>query len=154
MLPISVTYLCRNSKIRANFSLYLERFMMESWLLPSSQIVGTMYNTVVLIRCMMWKMCRSPTLYSYLKTVIKCKWHKQGSLSSLRPLTGWGLQLFDWKSQWEKLKRRPNTVKPPLFSLVNTFNVLNLNKVMLRDKKSVSTTVNKKTIKYLCFILA
>ncbi len=33
--------------------------------------------------------------------IIECKWHKQGSLGSFRPPTGWGLHRFLWKSQRE-----------------------------------------------------
>ncbi len=63
---------------------------------PSSQISGMMYNTVVSIKCIMWKVCRSPTLCRYLKTIIDSKWQKQGSLSSFRPLTdGACTDLFD-----------------------------------------------------------
>jgi hypothetical protein len=51
VLSISVKYLCRNSKHRADFSRYLKRFMIESRLLPSSQISGRMNNTVVSIKC-------------------------------------------------------------------------------------------------------
>ncbi len=69
--------------------------------IPSSQISGRMYNTVVSNKCTMWKVCRSPILCCYLQTIIDCKWHKQGSLSSFRPPTGWGLQRFLWKSQRE-----------------------------------------------------
>ncbi len=40
----------------------LFRFMMVSWFLPLSQRSGRMYNTVVSINCVMWKVCRSPKL--------------------------------------------------------------------------------------------
>ncbi len=43
MLPISVRYLCRNTKQCAHFSRYLKRFLMESRFLPSFQISGRMY---------------------------------------------------------------------------------------------------------------
>ncbi len=104
MLPISVRYLCRNSKRRADLSRYFKWFIMESRFLPSSQISGRMYNTVVSINCMMWKVCRRPTLFRYLQTIIDFKWQKQDSLSSFRPLTGWGLHRFVWKFQREQLK--------------------------------------------------
>ncbi len=39
---------------------------MESRSLPISQISGRMYNTVVSIKCMTWKVCRSPTLIALL----------------------------------------------------------------------------------------
>ncbi len=70
MLPISVKYLCRRSKHRADLSHYLKRFIMESRSLPTFQILGRMYNTAVSIKCMMWKFCHSPTLCRYLKTII------------------------------------------------------------------------------------
>ncbi len=44
--------------------------------LPSSQITGRMYNSVVSIKCMMLKVCRSPTLCRYLQTIIEFKWQK------------------------------------------------------------------------------
>jgi hypothetical protein len=69
---------------------YLKRFIIESWFLPSSQTSGRMYNTVVSVKWMIWKVCRSPTLCRYWKTMIDFKWQKQGSQSSFRPLTGWG----------------------------------------------------------------
>jgi hypothetical protein len=47
MLLISVRYICRNTKCRADFSRYLKRFIMDSRFLPSSQISGKMYNSVV-----------------------------------------------------------------------------------------------------------
>ncbi len=50
ILPISVApvrYLCRNIKFWADFSRYLKRFIMDSRYLPSSQISGKMYNSVV-----------------------------------------------------------------------------------------------------------
>jgi hypothetical protein len=78
MLPISVRYLCRNIKRWANFSRYLKRFILDSRFLPSSQISEKMYNSVVSNKFMMWKLCRSPTLCSYLQTIIECKWQKQG----------------------------------------------------------------------------
>ncbi len=68
--------------------------------LPSSQTSGRMDNTVVSIKCMMWKVCRSPTLCRYLQTIIYFKWHEQG----FRPLRRWGLCRFVWKSQREQLK--------------------------------------------------
>ncbi len=72
-LPISVKYLYRSSKHRADLSRYLKRFIMESRSLPTFQISRRMYNTDVSIRCMMWKVCRSPTLCRYLKTIIVCQ---------------------------------------------------------------------------------
>ncbi len=144
MLPISVKYLCRNSKNRADFSHYLKRFMMDSWLLPSSQIVGTMYNTVVSIKCMMWKVCRSPTLYSYLKQLLnanginRVRWVVLG-------LSQDGACNYLIENLSEKSLNGDATLSSHLFShwLIPLMS-LNLNKVMLRDKKSVSTTVSKK----------
>jgi hypothetical protein len=101
MLSISIRYLCRNIKRRVDFSRYLKRFMIWGLFLPSSQTSGRMYNTVVSIKFMIWKMCRSPTLCRYLQTIIACKWQKQGSLSNFRFPTGWGLRQFIWESQRE-----------------------------------------------------
>ncbi len=50
---------------------------------------------------------KPPTLYRYWQKIIDFKWQKQGSLSNFRPLTGWGLHWFAWKSQRELLKGRP-----------------------------------------------
>jgi hypothetical protein len=50
---------------------------------------------------------KPPTLYRYWGPIIYFKWQEQGSQSSFRPLTGWGLHRFLWKSQWEYLKGRP-----------------------------------------------
>ncbi len=55
-------------------------------------------NTAISVRCTMWKVCRSPTLFCYLETIIDFKWQKQGSLSSFGPLRGWGMYRFVWKS--------------------------------------------------------
>ncbi len=51
----------------------------SDWFLPSSQISGRMYNTDVSIKCMMWKVFRSPTpcLCRYLQTIFECKWHNR-----------------------------------------------------------------------------
>ncbi len=35
--------------------------------------IGEVYNTVVSIKFMMWKVCRSPILCRYLQTIIECK---------------------------------------------------------------------------------
>ncbi len=43
---------------------------MKFRFLPSSQISGRMYNTVVSIKCLMWKVCRSPTLCRSLQPII------------------------------------------------------------------------------------
>jgi hypothetical protein len=97
---------------------------MESRLLPSSQISGKKYDTVVSVKCMMWKVCRSPTLCRYKYTINYFKWQKQGSLSSFRSLTGWGLHRFVWNLSENSLKgglSNNNIVNTPLFSLVNTF---------------------------------
>jgi len=64
----------------------LKRFIMKFWFLLTSQIAGRMYNTNVSIKCMMWKVCRSPTLCHYLQTTIDFKWQKQAPLSCFRPL--------------------------------------------------------------------
>jgi hypothetical protein len=53
MIPISVMYICRNNKCWADFSRYLKRFIMDSRFLPSSQISGKMYNSVVSNKFMM-----------------------------------------------------------------------------------------------------
>ncbi len=50
---------------------------------------------------------KPPTLYRYWEPSIYFKWQKQGSLSSFRPITGWGLHRIPWKSQREYLKGRP-----------------------------------------------
>jgi hypothetical protein len=79
------------------------------------QISVRMFNTVVSIKCMMWKVCRIATLCRYWETIIYFKWQTQGSLGSFRPLTGWGLHRFFWNFQREELKARPNTkFNPPL----------------------------------------
>jgi hypothetical protein len=41
-----------------------EKIYHEFQFFPSSQISGRMFNTVVSVKCMMWKACRSPTLYA------------------------------------------------------------------------------------------
>ncbi len=67
---------------------------------------------------------RNPTLCRYLQTIIECKWHKQGALSSFRPPTGWGLHRFLWKSHENSFKgdlSNATTFNPALFSLVDTF---------------------------------
>jgi hypothetical protein len=49
---------------------------------------------------------------------------ERGSRSSFRPLIGWGLHRFVWKSQRLKLTAKPiewYSLNPSLFSLVNTF---------------------------------
>ncbi len=46
---------------------------------------------------------KPPTLYRYWETIIYFKWQKQDMLSSFRPLAGWGLQRFGWKSLREYL---------------------------------------------------
>jgi hypothetical protein len=48
-----------------------------------------------------WIFNKPPTLYRYWETFFLFKWQKQGSLSRFRPLTGWGLHRFGWKSQRE-----------------------------------------------------
>jgi hypothetical protein len=53
ILPISVRYLCRSTKCRADFSRYLKRFIMDSLFLLSSQISGKLYNSVVSNKFMM-----------------------------------------------------------------------------------------------------
>ncbi len=64
------------------------------------------YNTVVSAQCMMWKVCRrladtqTDTL-PFLEIIIDFKWQKQGPLGIYRPLTGWGLHRFVWKSRRE-----------------------------------------------------
>ncbi len=104
MIPISVKYLCRSSKCRLYLSHYFKRFMEESQLLPSSQISGRNIQYRCFFQLSVWcKACRSPTL-CYFKAIIDFKWQKQGSLSSFRPLTGWGLHRFVWKLQRELLK--------------------------------------------------
>ncbi len=50
-----------------------EKIYYEFRFLPSSQISGMMYKTVVSIKYMMWKACRSPTLCRYWDTIIVCK---------------------------------------------------------------------------------
>ncbi len=50
---------------------------------------------------------KPPTLYRYWEPIIYLKWQKQGSLSSFRPFTGWGLHRFLWKSHREYLKGSP-----------------------------------------------
>ncbi len=57
-------------------------------------------------------------------TIIDFKWQKKDLLSSLKPLTGWGLQKFFWKFQREELNRdqwNDTKFNPPLFALVITF---------------------------------
>ena len=61
MLQISVRCLCRNTKCRADFSRYLKRFIMDSRFLPSSQISGKIYNSVVSNKFTMSKVRRSQT---------------------------------------------------------------------------------------------
>ncbi len=100
-------------------SRYLKRFMMMGRFLPSSQISGSMYYTVLSIKCMMWEVFRSPTLYRYWEIIIDFKWHKHGLLSCFRPLTEWGLYRFFWKSQ-RRDQSNDSKFNPPLFSLIIT----------------------------------
>ncbi len=95
--------------------LYDERWKIYR-ILSSSQISGRMYNTLVSIKCMKWKVCHSPTLCRYWDTIIYFQWQKQ---DSLRGLT----DLFENLSE-NSLKgvlSNDNIVSPPLFSFVNTF---------------------------------
>jgi hypothetical protein len=43
---------------------------MVSRSLPSSHVPGRIYNTVVANKCLIWKLCRSPTLCRYWDTII------------------------------------------------------------------------------------
>jgi hypothetical protein len=69
---------------------------------------------------------KAPTLYRYLEAIIACKWYKQGSQSSSRPLTGRGLHRFFFENFRENILKGDLsnyiTLNPPLFSLVSTFN--------------------------------
>ncbi len=110
-IQIPLMIFCRHSK-----------FMMKSQFLLSSQISGRMYNTVVSIKCIMWEVCRSPTLCRYWETIIDFKWHQQGSLSSFRPFTGWACtDSFENLSETSLKGYQSNDTKfnPPLFSLIN-----------------------------------
>ena len=124
MLQISVRYLCRNTKCRVDFSRYLKRFIMDSRILPSSQISVKIYNSVVSNKFMMWKWCRSPTLCRYLQTIIDFKWQKHGRWVVLGlPQAGACTDLFENFSEISLKGDLSNatTFNPPLFSLVNTF---------------------------------
>ncbi len=72
-----------------------------------SQITGRMYNTDVTIKCMMWKVCPSQHFSVIGKQLFFANNRNRGSLGSIMPLTGWGLQWFVWKFQQEPLKGRP-----------------------------------------------
>ncbi len=89
--------LCQKSKYRLECLLV---WKIYDWELSLIVFSAKIYNTVVSVKCIMWELCRSP-LMSCLKTIMDFKW--QGSLSSFRLLTGWGLHRFVWKSQHEKL---------------------------------------------------
>jgi hypothetical protein len=41
-------------------------------ILPVVSNIGEMYKIVVSIKCMVWKVCRSPTLCRFEKTIINC----------------------------------------------------------------------------------
>ncbi len=130
MLPISVRYLCRNIKCRADFSRYLNRFIMAIRFLPSSKISGRISGyTIALCQISLW--CENDVAarqYAVIcKQLFNANDRNRGSLSSFRPPTGWGLHRFVWKSQRDLLKddlSNATTFNPPLFSLVNTFNYL------------------------------
>jgi hypothetical protein len=49
---------------------FFEKFYDELLILLTSQILGRMYNTDVSVKCMMGKVCHSPTLCCYLETII------------------------------------------------------------------------------------
>ncbi len=105
-------------QISVGISRYLKRFIVRFRFFASFQISGRMYNCVVSIKCMMWKVFRS----------------KQLLLSNDRNRVRWvvlGLSedgvctdLFknvSVNSLKEDLSDA-TTFNPPLFSLVNTFN--------------------------------
>ncbi len=99
MLPISVRYLCRNTKCRADFSHYLKRFIMDSRFLPSSQYRGRC--TTASFQISLW--CENGVAARHYdvicKQLLSANDRNRGSLSSCRPPTGWGLHRFVWKSQ-------------------------------------------------------
>ncbi len=124
MLPISVKYLCRNTKCRADFSRYLKRFMMDSRFLPSSQTSGRMYNTVVSNKLMMWKSCRSPHFAVICKQLLnandrnRVRWvvlelQQDGACTDFFE----NLSEINFKGDLSNA----TTFNPPLFSLVDTF---------------------------------
>ncbi len=92
--------------------------------LASSQISGRMYNSVVSIKRMMWKVCCSPSLCCYLKQLLisndrnRVRWVVLG-LSEDGACT----DLFESLSVNSIKGDLSNaiTFNPPLFSLVNTF---------------------------------
>jgi hypothetical protein len=99
-------------------------FLVMLYIRMSSHTSGRMYNTVVWIKCMMWEVCRSPTLCRYLETILisndinRVRWVVLGlsqdgvcndSFGNLSENSLKGDQSNDTK------------FKPHLFSLVNTF---------------------------------
>jgi hypothetical protein len=61
------------STLQISLGIVIEKIYDEEPILPVFQISGRMYNTVVSIKCMMLKECRSPTLLRYWETIIVCK---------------------------------------------------------------------------------
>ncbi len=83
------------------------------------------------LKCMMWKVCRSPTLCRYLQTIIDFKCQKQSSLSCFVL----GLSEDEaCTNSFENLSvnslkgnlSNATTSNPPFFSLVSTFKLLTI----------------------------
>ncbi len=122
--------LCRHSKYCKKLSRYLKRFNIKFRFLSSSQISRRMYNvlysTVVLIKCMTWKVYRSPTLCRHLQTIIdandinRARWVALGLLQD-----GACTDFFENLSENSLRGDLSNATpfNPPFFSLVDTFKV-------------------------------
>ncbi len=106
-----------------------KRFIMKFRFLSSSQISGRMYNTVVSIKCMMWKVFLSPTLlYAVIcKQLLnlndgnRVRWvllglSEDGACTDLSE----NISVNSLKGDLSNA----TTSNPPFFSLVNTFNFI------------------------------
>ncbi len=125
-IQISLLLLCRHSKYRKDLSRYLKRFITESWFLPSSQISGGC--TIPLFQLSVW--CEKFVAARHYAVI----WN-QLLISNDRNRVRWvvlGLSqdgactdLFENFSENSLKGDLPNdtTLTPPLFSLVNTFNI-------------------------------
>ncbi len=91
---------------------------MQGWCVPDRCVpdqkvldVAPLEQSVPWILCP-WPRCPNPgprqawtaQRMDYWETIVDFKWQKQGLLSSLRSLKGWGLNRFVWKFQREQLK--------------------------------------------------
>jgi len=111
--------------VRYPFKLFTLRFSNQCR--PHSvRDLKLLSEPIVSIRCMMWKIWRSPTLRRYWKSIIDFKWQKQGSLCSFslglsqdRVCTD-SFENFSVKSLKQD-QSNDTKFKPPLFLIVHTF---------------------------------